>query len=266
VAAQSLGKLACTFPELGFASIYIPSLVDAMVVSDAHLHGSLLSLGEIVLGLHRASSVLSLELKKTLSKLLGRLSQDNLESFGSDVVRQGACHFIQCAAQTDILQSLETPDQEAVCESWWAIIGQTLARSEEILHPVASEALKHFLLNPAVNMTDSRMQQYLDNTLPTKDKYTKRGFSIALGSVPKPLLLRHAEAVVNGLIQATYIQENNLYNDAEARRNAVHALIKVLETLTDTVVQGLHGRLTDARCQLSCPVPQGPRRSPPRNV
>jgi hypothetical protein len=54
LASQSLGILATTYPMKDFESNLVPKLISRAGISDCHFHGTMIAVGEIYLGLHRA--------------------------------------------------------------------------------------------------------------------------------------------------------------------------------------------------------------------
>jgi hypothetical protein len=202
-----------------------------------------MAVGEIVLALHSTQFKFTPAFKKEMTQVLSKIDSTSLDSFGSEVIRLGACHYLHCVAQTDCLDSLDPKELENLQDSWWNMINQTLSRPEEVLLPVASKALESFLLNPLVVMSKTMMDFYLSSIQITKEKYAKRGFSMALGKVPFDTLCLFVDEMVTGLIDATTLHENSLYNDAESRRNTVHSIIEILRKLASVMVLGTHARV-----------------------
>jgi hypothetical protein len=155
----------------------------------------------------------------------------SLDSFGSDLIRDGICRFIANIAQTNILSSLSDETSLKSIKKYWQLINTSLARSEEFILPTASQAAGHLLQKTGDYFSQNCLNDYLANVDYMKDKYGRRGYSMALGYLSLPILINHGDSILDSLIPACQLTENNLYNDAETRRNAVHALIKILDTL-----------------------------------
>lgn len=235
LASKSLGILSERFPNEFFCSFAIPQLIESMLNSESHLHGSLLAVGEIVKGLSKSGWKFSSELVKSVCLLLSSLDSKLFEGFGSDLIRNGACYFIACVAPI-FLHMLPEIELNPVLDRWWNIINTTLSRSEEIIVDLAAKALYVFLDSPAVVFNNGMLEKYVENTRFVKDKHLKRGYAIALGSLPNKVLLPNLNAVTDALIDATMLQANVNYNDAEARRNAYLSLIKILDQSCSYVV------------------------------
>lgn len=159
----------------------------------------------------------------------------SLDSFGSDLIREGACKLIGCLAQTNVLSSLQELERSETIENFWTVINTTLSRPEEFLLPVASKALGHLLSCSSISLSDDMYHKYLSNLDVKKDKHTKRGFGMAFGYIPKHYLLQNIELITESLISAALVQSIASNNDAEARRNAFQSLIKVIEAIKEHI-------------------------------
>ena len=54
LSSQSLGLLAEQFPLIEFETVLLPALITRAEISDCHLHGTLIGVGDIYLGLYKA--------------------------------------------------------------------------------------------------------------------------------------------------------------------------------------------------------------------
>ena len=121
------------------------------------------------------------------------------------MIRNGACYFIACVAPI-FLHMLPEIELNPVLDRWWNIINTTLSRSEEIIVDLAAKALSVFLDSPTVVFNNGMLEKYVENTRFVKDKHLKRGYAIALGSLPNKVLLPNLNAVTDALIDATMLQ------------------------------------------------------------
>jgi hypothetical protein len=136
--------------------------------------------------------------------LLSTLDSRLFEGFGSDLVRNGACSFIACVAPI-LLHRLSKEDLNPIVERWWDILNSSLGRSEEIIVSLASHALEMFLSSSVVIFSQPIVDLYVENIGVCKDKHIKRGFSVALGSLPSKALLPNLDVIIDSLIDATMI-------------------------------------------------------------
>lgn len=140
--------------------------------------------------------------------MITKLENDDLEGFGSDLIREGACSFIQSISESNVFQLIPEKERSIVIEKIWYIIDTTLSRSEELLLNSASGSLESYLVssNGCVCMSRERLATYLANIKFNKDAHFKRGFSLALASMTREFLAENLEEIIDGLVDATLIQ------------------------------------------------------------
>jgi tubulin-specific chaperone D len=224
LASKSLGKLTELYPSDEYISKYIPDLIELLNESDIDKHGGFMAIGEIVAGLsigiprfwEKNPSLLN-----QLQPLLGLLTETHLNTFGSDLIRQGACKFIYCVSKSGFLSYSNDSEMFRV---WFGIINTTLYRSEEVLYPNAANALSELLLNRPELLSADLFDLYISKIVPSGDRYARRGVSFAFSLLPAVVVVPRIDELLNALVKATKIQSHAHWNDAESKRNAVHAL------------------------------------------
>jgi hypothetical protein len=231
LASKALGKLCAIYPSKECLETYLPDLIQMMTISDQHLHGGLLAVGEMVVGL--AQAIPSFwehhpDCLQLVLPLVPTLDHSKLEGIGSDLIRQGACNLIYCLSKSGIL--MHKNDNETF-ESWIALVTSTLERSEEELYVFGAKALSEILTQRSELMSQELFESYLQRLHPSGDRYARRGIAVALGYFPAPLLESHFGEIVRSLKEACRIQDQVHCNDAESRRNAVLALNSISQSV-----------------------------------
>lgn len=170
-----------------------------------------------------------------MSNLLRSIDKSCFETFGSQIVRNGACRMISSLCQARILTRLGEKSIGRVAKEFWEILRTSLCRAEEPLHTLAATALQNFIFDSDI-FNENILETCLENIAVTKDKHSKRGFGMALGYLPVSILKFSADRIVQGLMKALLINDNSIHNDAEARKNAMHSLTRILQSFRKSIV------------------------------
>lgn len=143
-------------------------------------------------------------------------------SFGSDLFRSGMCRYITCISEIGV------PLSDAQRATWLSILDTSLERKEEPVQEEAALAFKAF--TKSYPLDADQIRKYLACLHPSSEPFSRRGFNLAVGYIPHtsvggtPLF----DDVIAALCVSATIQEEKTWNDAEARRNAAHALTQQL--------------------------------------
>jgi hypothetical protein len=224
---------------------------------NSNIHGSLLACGRILNGLSQNPKFWGSIDKESIEAISGVISSINLgrlDGFGSDLIRDAACQFIDSCADSGFLAHC---DKEIVLKSWLDMLHSTLSRQEEPLVNTAVNSLNTLFNRSEFEITDQILDSFIDNINPESEKYTRRGFVLALNEFPISILTLNQEKIIKQLIIACKINPNDNLNDAEYRRNSVLALFKICQKITpednlsllvcDSFVGGMSDYYVDSR-------------------
>lgn len=181
-----------------------------------------------------------------------------LTTFGSEHIREAACHLITCLSQSNWPVDMNT------LASWKTVIHTSLERREE---NVQEHAVGSFgAITRQYGVSGDEVRQCVAIIEPSRNvsKFTRRGYALALGTIDYKTIPEWLDYVVEGLSRAAAvnvrtlifllylvvyssgfdgekivffiiinfrIQEDNLINNAEVKRNAVLSLIQIVEKL-----------------------------------
>nr|KAJ3417659.1 hypothetical protein HK105_000960 [Polyrhizophydium stewartii] len=182
------------------------------------------------------------------------------ESFGSDLTRAAAAELAEALAATGSIRDVfelhgasdalrqaseagidgtavaadgageaatSATQLTAVLAKWWRLVDTSLDRAEEDVQEAAARAAG--TLAAATGLSAARLQAYLHGLAPTSPVYRRAGVALALGRLTRATLAPHLGRIVSALADAVRVQGEQVYNSAEARRNAVEALTAIVE-------------------------------------
>ncbi|KAI8577490.1 hypothetical protein K450DRAFT_212781 [Umbelopsis ramanniana AG] len=262
LASQTLHKLVSIAPR-HFIEVVLPQLIPDTTSLDQNIsHGALLSVAEISLALTECSAQdaalsdvwqsSSIDVRQSISKIVRLIPEKNLTTFGSEHIREAACHLIACLAEAGIVTT-----DDADTQAWDQLISTSLKRKEENVQKSAVMAFGAVARYKGLD--EGTVKECIDQTIATRHLYGRRGYALALGAIPFdiPRMNIHLSAVLSAIITAMAMKQSPQENDAEAKRNAVlalHAIIQQLHTRIkaaipyddfQSVVQGLLKNLED---------------------
>lgn len=222
-----------------------------------NIHGCLLACGRILNGLSQEPkfwSSIDNETIQTISDVISSMCQRRLDGFGSDLIRDASCQFIESCADSGFLAHC---DKDMVLKSWLDMLHSTLARQEESLVKSAVKSVKTLFNRSEFEVTDKILQFYIDKIKPESEKYARRGFVLALNEFPVSILTLNQQTIVKNLIIACKINTDDKLNDAEYRRNSVLTLFKICQKIdleddlpllvSQSFVEGMSDYYVDSR-------------------
>ncbi|KAI9025982.1 tubulin folding cofactor D C terminal-domain-containing protein [Phycomyces nitens] len=216
----------------------IPTLIPFCIVSDLQIsHGAMLSLAEICLALGECRKKdakieeywqTKKEMLKSIGTIVPLLPPRSLTTFGSEHIREAACHLIECLSLADF------PPLPNTLVSWKSMILSSLKRKEENVQEYAVAGFGAMFQQYGITQKDIDM--FLESILITSVIHARRGFALALGTIEyntdQRLVWLHT--VIEQLCLATRKQRDEQYaNDAASKRNAVIGLTNILKGLGD---------------------------------
>lgn len=121
----------------------------------------------------------------------------NLATFGSEHIREAACHLIACLAEAGVVT---TSDADA--QAWDQLISTSLKRKEENVQQSAVIAFGALARYKGID--EQTVKECIDQTVATRHLYGRRGYALALGAIPFdiPRMDIHLPAVLSAVISA----------------------------------------------------------------
>ncbi|KAH8549512.1 armadillo-type protein [Umbelopsis sp. PMI_123] len=243
LSSQTLHKLVPIAPR-HFIDVVLPQLIPDTTSLDQNIsHGALLSVAEISLALTECSAQdssisdiwqhSSKDLRQRISTIVRSIPEKNLTTFGSEHIREAACHLIACLAEAGILTT-----EEADTSAWDHLISTSLKRKEENVQKSAVAAFGSLARYKGID--ELMVKECIEQTITTRHLYGRRGYALALGAIPFDIPRNdvYLPAVLSAIISAMSIKDSQQENDAETKRNGVLAL--------QSIIQQLHTRIKEA--------------------
>ncbi|KAL0073909.1 armadillo-type protein [Phycomyces blakesleeanus] len=239
LASKALFELTALDP-IYMINTAIPTLIPFTVSKDLQIsHGAMLALAEICLALGECRQKdakleeywqSKSEMIKSIANIVPLLPPRSLTTFGSEHIREAACHLIECLSYAKFPSFPDTK----ILESWKSMVLSSLRRKEENVQEYAVAAFGAMLGQYGITQQD--MDMFLESILVDSVMYARRGFALALGTIKydteQRLVWLHV--VIEKLCFATRKQKDEQYaNDAAAKRNAVIGLTNILKGLGD---------------------------------
>ncbi|KAG0166735.1 hypothetical protein DFQ28_006283 [Apophysomyces sp. BC1034] len=237
LASKALYRLVALDPKY-FIDNALPDLIPSTTSTDLLIsHGAMLAVGEICLGLwecRKDDQVLETywqskqDLVDSIRCIVAQLPPRSLSTFGSEHIREAACHMIECFAHVRL------PAKEALV-SWKLVISSSLERKEENVQEFAVAAFG--AVAETYGITKDEVYVSIDKISSARMVYGRRGHALALGT------LTYSENdwlhdTLHALCSATQIQKDQQANDAEAKRNAVIGLTNMVRRIGDRIKSG----------------------------
>ncbi|KAJ4829972.1 hypothetical protein Tsubulata_925447 [Turnera subulata] len=195
LAAEALSALVKYDPQY-FMNHVIETLIPSTLSSDlCKRHGVMLAIGEVILALHQHGCAFDSDMQKRVSGIVPAIEKARLyRGKGGEIMRSAVSRFIECIS----LSHLAVP--EKIKRSLLDTLNENLRHPNSQIQNAAVRALKEFV------------PSYLDNV---KNR--------AEGGITAKYLEQLADQ-----------NDNPEDRDAEARVNAVKALVSVCKTLTQS--------------------------------
>jgi hypothetical protein len=158
-------------------------------------HGAMLAIAEISLALYETGNpeiIAIYQQQDTLKSIVSNLPPRSLTTFGSEHVREGACHLITCLSTTQ----LNVPPNALA--DWKQVLQTSLERKEENVQEYAvlafgAVAKTYGLEKEEVDLALKKIEIHYN-----PQKYGRRGYALALGTID---YTKHTEWLHDVLIQ-----------------------------------------------------------------
>lgn len=226
-------KEMCSVAPAEIVDKVLPALIDNVEKSkDLFVrHGSILAVGQIVLGMSKVSTDQPLEdslgashierIKGIVSSLESRMA---LRGSGGEIVRTAVTSFIANMAEA----KFPCHNDQDVIELWKLSLDDNLSSPDPTVQEKAVTASALYVgeycrLNP-----EAIVNHYLSNMHETE--LTRRGHAMALGALPKFALTGRLDVVLPALIACTTVQNSSEEKWAEGRRDAVRAVTNIVKS------------------------------------
>ena len=258
----------------GLASLDPAYIIDAVVPSllttsldpkDIPVrHGSILGLAESVAALGNRedgiSEYLPDSLLQEIAEIVPTIERKRLyRGRGGEMIRGAVCRLITCICVSRV--PLVAKQQVRLLDS----IDACLPHPNETIQLKACEALGALTNNyfpvgptgPSDRLQKRVVDKYLETAKSSENPASTRGFSLALGHLPKKLLAPSTavlEGVLNTLCKLSHFDAKLVGNekDAETRRNSLIALRRVCRTVGLTSALRVNQDLTANETGLNC--------------
>ncbi|XP_068671771.1 tubulin-specific chaperone D-like isoform X2 [Montipora foliosa] len=241
LASQALHNLTPTDPDY-LAKTVLPKMLSQ--TNSIYLntrHGNILGCAEVVHALHiwaeenakSVTKVIDEECLDILKHIVPQLTAaKRFRGLGGEYMRRAVCHLIQ---KVSISKLPWNGDQ--IIDIFQTTIDDNLAHTEPDIQESAVRALsalcQHYYVKkdgtPIDGIQDKIIINYVEK-LKSPSEFSRVGFSQALGSLPKFLLVSRLKTVFSGLITTTQIS-NDPGKFAESRRDALKALARIACTV-----------------------------------
>ncbi|GAN10993.1 tubulin-specific chaperone D-like [Mucor ambiguus] len=233
LASKSLYTLVPLDPHY-FIERALTYLIPNAISTDMQIsHGALLAIAEICLALveTKNAEIIALYHKHTasvLAPIVSNLPPKSLTTFGSEHVREAACHLITHLSKTHLVID------PTHLQDWKKLVHTSLERKEESVQGFA--VLSFGALAQTYGLDNAEIEQALKNVdTQHANYYSRRGYGLALGTIDYRQHVDWVHQVVTQLCKSSQVQENPVANDAESKRNAVIGLHDILNSLGDDV-------------------------------
>lgn len=163
-------------------------------------HGAILAIAEIVLALYETNDPEIIRLyylhTSDLASLVANLPAKSLVTFGSDQIREAACHLITNLSKTRIKADTSLDD-------WKKMTHSSLERKEETVYQAAVLAFGAVASTYGLNQTEMDL---LLEKIKVQNPYGRLGYSLAVGTIDYSNRLDWLHSVIIALCQASQIQ------------------------------------------------------------
>ncbi|CEP19812.1 hypothetical protein [Parasitella parasitica] len=196
-------------------------------------HGALLAIAEIALALVETNDAETTALyHQTISTMIApivsNLPPKSLTTFGSEHIREAACHLVTNISKTQLNIDRST------LNDWKKMVHTSLERKEESVQEFA--VLAFGSIATSYGLAAEEIEQALKNTdVKHANYYSRRGYGLALGKIDYHQYPDWLHKVIVQLCNSSQMQENPVANDAESKRNAVIGLHEILVNLGEGI-------------------------------
>eukprot|EP01083_Nonionella_stella_P092354 258519_1 len=257
LAADALYNLAGLNPEYITGTVLPTLIARTLSPTVTERHGATLGVARAVVGLAEAGARLDDDLQKKVRNIVIKVEKARLfRGKGGQFMRAACCGLIEAIARANLPLGART------------VLRLQESLDENVKHPMdeinsaAISALRQFSRRYhtviADKCQDRIVSRFIKSVSTDQNPAVTRGFSLALGVLPKEILLPQLGLIVSTLVAATRIQDDPDERDPETRRNAVRALTELTLTVgaADCAATTLDPSTQRLRGDVTCLVPE----------
>ena len=233
LAAKTLFHLTEIEPSILIESV-LPSLIPQCLSPTLdQRHGASIGVSEILLKSAALKITIPIESQKLIRDLIPKIEKARLfTGKGGVFMRVGVCRIMHAMS----VCGFELTDK--IILRLQDSLDENIKHANEEVQAAAVDAFAAFAAcyykSESSNML-ARVEKYIGLLRTEKIFSVTRGVASALGELPISLLISTLPKVIEGLVNATVIQEKPDDRDAETRRNALLALGRICATVALTV-------------------------------
>lgn len=235
--AKALHNLTPCAPDYMLTAV-LPALFDKANSIDLNSrHGSVLAIGEILHALHllykteKGKNKIPESLLEKTKNLIPEFKQKfYFRGLGGELMKLACSSFIEKCS----LAALPFHDDE-ITEEWLQLLNECLSYEVLNIRIAASNALPYLLneyYQKKIERCEELIKHYMKELLATSNELNRMGHCLALGALPKFVLLINLDEIIISLAQSASIMPNT-QKWAESRRDALKAFTSIAGTLTD---------------------------------
>ncbi|XP_043260310.1 tubulin-specific chaperone D [Colletes gigas] len=233
LSAKTLFNLTSAAPNY-IKDTVLPQLLDMLNSMDLNIrHGAVVAIAEILEALHNSynekiENILQPTAMESIRNIVNTFrKRGQFKGLGGELMKQACAVLIKKCSIVHFPVSIE------IIYDWQNLLEECLAHEVSVVRTKAAEAHTEFFLKYYANIDSDYhrivINRYLDN-LQSSNQLVRIGFAQAIGYFPLFIICERETDVIKALIKCTEISENTL-KWAESRKEAIHALIMVCETL-----------------------------------
>ena len=233
LSAKTLFNLTPADPKY-IKDTVLPNLLDMLNSIDLNIrHGAVLAIAEILEALHncyneRIENIIDVAVMDNIRNIVNTFrKRGQFKGLGGELMKQACAVLVKKCSIVHFLISTDI-----ICD-WQNLLEECLGHEVSVVRTKAAEAHTEFFLKYYTNMDSNDratvINRYLDN-LNSSNQVVRIGFAQAIGYFPLFVIRERVQDVIKALMKCTEISENTL-KWAESRKEAIHALIMVCQTL-----------------------------------
>lgn len=233
LSAKALFNLTSADPSY-FKDTVLPNLIEMLKSIDLNIrHGAVLAIAEILEALHncyneKVENIIGPTATNNIKDVVGTLrKRGQFKGLGGELMKQA------CAVLIKKCSIVHFPISMEVIYDWQNLLEECLGHEVSVVRTKAAEAHTEFFFKYYANVQrderDIVVNRYLQN-LQSSNQLVRIGFAQAIGYFPLFIICERVKNVIQALIKCTEISELTL-KWAESRKEAIHALIMMCQTL-----------------------------------
>ncbi|XP_031838123.1 tubulin folding cofactor D [Nomia melanderi] len=233
LSAKALFNLTSAAPSY-IKDTIIPSLLDMLNSIDLNIrHGAVLAIAEILEALHncyneKVENIIEATAMENIGNIVSTFrKRGQFKGLGGELMKQA------CAVLIKKCSIVHFPISMTIIYDWQNLLEECLGHEVSVVRTKAAEAHTEFFFKYYATIQkeerDAVINRYLDN-LQSSNQLVRIGFAQAIGYFPLFIICERVKDVIPALIKCTEISELTL-KWAESRKEAIHALIMVCQTL-----------------------------------